>query len=161
MSVEEVRNYLKKWGLHKGVMEMDTSSATVDLAAEAVGVIPARIAKTLSFKQGDTCLLIVTAGDAKIDNPKFKSVFGMKAKMLSAEEVKTFTGHPVGGVCPFALKHPDIQVYTDISMKRFETVYPACGSGNSAVELTCDELFTASQSSGWIDVCKGWQSEQV
>ncbi len=161
MSVEEVRNYLSQWGLHKGVMEMKNSSATVELAAEAVGVIPARIAKTLSFKQGDTCLLIVTAGDAKIDNTKFKSVFGMKAKMLSAEEVETLTGHPVGGVCPFALKNSDIQVCTDISMKRFDTVYPACGSGNSAVELTCDELFTASQSSGWIDVCKGWQSEQV
>ncbi len=159
MSVEEVKIYLSKWNLHKGVMEMSSSSATVELAAEAVGVIPARIAKTLSFKQGESCLLIVTAGDAKIDNSKFKSVFGMKAKMLSADEVETLTGHPVGGVCPFALKHPDIQVYTDTSMKRFETVYPACGSGNSAVELTCDELFTVSQSRGWIDVCKGWQVE--
>lgn len=161
MSVEEVRKYLSQWGLDKGVVVLNTSSATVELAAEAVGVIPARIAKTLSFKQGETCLLIVTAGDAKIDNSKFKSIFGMKAKMLSPSEVETLTGHPVGGVCPFALKNPDIQVYTDVSMKRFETVYPACGSGNSAVKLTNDELFTSSQSSGWIDVCKGWQHEQV
>ena len=161
MSVEEVKEYLSRWGLDQGVMEMEMSSATVELAAEAVGVIPARIAKTLSFKKGDSCILIVTAGDAKIDNTKFKSTFGMKAKMLSAEEVETLTGHPVGGVCPFALKSSDIQVYTDISMKRFDTVYPACGSGNSAVELTCDELFTASGSSGWIDVCKGWQGGAV
>ena len=161
MSVKEVKEYLSQWGLDQGVMEMEMSSATVELAAEAVGVIPARIAKTLSFKQGESCILIVTAGDAKIDNTKFKSTFGMKAKMLSAEEVETLTGHPVGGVCPFALKHPNIQVYTDISMKRFDTVYPACGSGNSAVELTCDQLFTASASSGWIDVCKGWKIEAV
>lgn len=161
MSVEKVREHLSKWGLDKNVMEMSRSSATVELAAEAVGVKPARIAKTLSFKQEDGCLLIVTAGDAKIDNSKFKTVFGMKAKMLSADEVEALTGHPVGGVCPFALKNPDIQVYTDVSMQRFNTVYPACGSGNSAVELTCDELFIASQSNGWVDVCKGWQRDQV
>lgn len=161
MSVKAVKEYLSQWGLDRGVMEMEMSSATVELAAEAVGVIPARIAKTLSFKQEDSCILIVTAGDVKIDNAKFKSTFAMKARMLSAEEVETLTGHPVGGVCPFALKHPDIQVYTDISMQRFDTVYPACGSGNSAVELTCDQLFAASGSSGWIDVCKGWQAESV
>jgi len=161
MSVEEVKEYLSGWGLDQGVMEMQMSSATVELAAEAVGVIPARIAKTLSFKQGDGCILIVTAGDAKIDNIKFKAIFGMKAKMLSAEEVVSLTGHPVGGVCPFALKDPDTPVYIDVSLQRFETVYPACGSGNSAVELTCDELFAASKSQAWIDACKGWQSHQV
>jgi prolyl-tRNA editing enzyme YbaK/EbsC (Cys-tRNA(Pro) deacylase) len=157
MSVQAVRDYLKKWNLDSGVMEMALSSATVELAAEAVGVIPARIAKTLSFKDGESCILIVTAGDAKIDNTKFKAFFRMKAKMLSPDEVFALTGHPVGGVCPFALKEPDIRVYTDISMKRFDTVFPACGSGNSAVELTCDELFLISQSRQWIDVCKEWQ----
>ncbi|MDW7676805.1 MAG: YbaK/EbsC family protein [Bacillota bacterium] len=156
MSVQAVKDYLKKWNLDSGVMEMELSSATVELAAEAVGVIPARIAKTLSFKDGESCILIVTAGDAKVDNTKFKAFFKMKAKMLSPDEVFTLTGHPVGGVCPFALKEPGIRVYTDISMKRFDTVFPACGSGNSAVELTCDELFLISRSLQWIDVCKEW-----
>ncbi|SMP61399.1 YbaK/EbsC family protein [Anoxynatronum buryatiense] len=159
MAVQDVRNYLGQWGLEEKVMEMELSSATVELAAEAVGVIPARIAKTLSFKNGDGCLLIVTAGDAKIDNAKFKARFGMKAKMLSPEEVVALTGHPVGGVCPFALKEPGIQVFTDVSMKRFETVFPACGSGNSAIELTCEQLYETAGSQDWIDVCKGWNSE--
>mgnify|MGYP001028949024 CR=1 FL=1 len=156
MSVQEVRAYLNQWDLGDRVMEMDMSSATVDLAAKAVGVIPARIAKTLSFRDENGCILIVTAGDAKIDNQKFKGLFGMKAKMLSPEEVLFYTGHPIGGVCPFALRRSDICVYTDISLKRFQTVFPACGSSNSAVELTCDQLFVVSGSKDWIDVCKQW-----
>jgi prolyl-tRNA editing enzyme YbaK/EbsC (Cys-tRNA(Pro) deacylase) len=156
MSVESVREYLKKFGADGKVMEFDVSSATVELAAQAVGVEPARIAKTLSFKKGDGCILIVTAGDAKIDNPKFKQFFSMKATMPSPEEVLELVGHPVGGVCPFGIKE-GVPVYLDISMKRFETVFPACGSGSSAIELTCDELFEYSGAREWIDVCKGWQ----
>ena len=156
MSVESVKEYLKKFGADGKVMEFEESSATVELAAQAVGVEPARIAKTLSFKKDDGCVLIVTAGDAKIDNPKFKQVFSMKAKMLSPEEVVELVGHPVGGVCPFGIKE-GVPVYLDISMRRFGTVFPACGSGNSAIELTCDELFEYSGAKEWIDVCKGWQ----
>ncbi|MBP1743816.1 MAG: YbaK/prolyl-tRNA synthetase associated region [Firmicutes bacterium] len=156
MSVESVKEYLKKFGADGKVMEFEESSATVELAAQAVGVEPARIAKTLSFKKDDGCVLIVTAGDAKIDNPKFKQIFSMKAKMLSPEEVVELVGHPVGGVCPFGIKE-GVPVYLDISMRRFGTVFPACGSGNSAIELTCDELFEYSGAKEWIDVCKGWQ----
>lgn len=156
MSVESVKEYLKKFGADGKVMEFEESSATVELAAQAVGVEPARIAKTLSFKKDDGCILIVTAGDAKIDNPKFKQFFSMKAKMLSSEEVFELVGHPVGGVCPFGIKE-GVPVYLDISMKRFETVFPACGSGKSAIELTCDELFEYSGAKEWIDVCKGWE----
>ena len=156
MSVESVKEYLKKFGADGKVMEFEESSATVELAAQAVGVEPARIAKTLSFKKDDGCILIVTAGDAKIDNPKFKQFFSMKAKMLSPEEVLELVGHPVGGVCPFGIKE-GVPVYLDISMKRFETVFPACGSGKSAIELTCDELFEYSGAKEWIDVCKGWE----
>lgn len=156
MSVESVKEYLKKFGIDNKVMEFKVSSATVELAAQAVGVEPARIAKTLSFKKNEGCILIVTAGDAKIDNPKFKQQFAMKAKMPSAEEVLELVGHPVGGVCPFAIKD-NVPVYLDISMKRFDTVFPACGSGKSAIELTCDELFKCSGASEWIDVCKDWE----
>jgi prolyl-tRNA editing enzyme YbaK/EbsC (Cys-tRNA(Pro) deacylase) len=156
MSVESVKEYLKKFGADGKVMEFEESSATVELAAQAVGVEPARIAKTLSFKKDDGCVLIVTAGDAKIDNPKFKQFFSMKAKMLSSDEVLDLVGHPVGGVCPFGIKE-GVPVYLDISMKRFETVFPACGSGKSAIELTCGELFEYSGAKEWIDVCKGWQ----
>ena len=156
MSVESVKEYLKKFGADGKVMEFEESSATVELAAQAVGVEPARIAKTLSFKKDDGCVLIVTAGDAKIDNPKFKQFFSMKAKMLSSDEVLDLVGHPVGGVCPFGIKE-GVPVYLDISMKRFETVFPACGSGKSAIELTFDELFEYSGAKEWIDVCKGWQ----
>ena len=156
MSVESVKEYLKKFGADGKVMEFEESSATVELAAQAVGVEPARIAKTLSFKKDDGCVLIVTAGDAKIDNPKFKQFFSMKAKMLSSDEVLDLVGHPVGGVCPFGIKE-GVPVYLDISMKRFETVFPACGSGKSAIELTCEELFEYSGAKEWIDVCKGWQ----
>lgn len=153
MSVEAVRKYLTNFGVEDRIMEFSESSATVELAAAVVGVIPARIAKTLSFKAPNGAMLIVAAGDAKIDNRKFKDKFGCKAKMLSADEVVELIGHPVGGVCPFALKD-GVEVFLDESMKRFETVFPAAGSASSAIEFTCDELFTCSQAKEWIDVCK-------
>ena len=153
MSIAEGRAYFRSLGLEDRVLEFDVSSATVDLAAAAVGVEGARIAKTLSFKTADGCMLILAAGDARIDNHKFKEKFHFKAKMLSADEVFELVGHPVGGVCPFGIK-PDIPVYLDISMKRFKTVFPAVGSGNSAIELTLDELFEYSNALEWIDVCK-------
>ena len=153
MSIEKVREYLKQYGKDSDIKELETSSATVELAANALGVIPARIANTLSFKMDNSCILVITAGDTKIDNKKFKQIFGLKAKMLSPEEVINLTGHAIGGVCPFGLKNSDIKVYCDISMQRFETVFPACGSSNSAIELTCDELFNISKSQSWVDVC--------
>lgn len=155
MSVEIVRNYFKENNIEKEILEFPVSSATVELAAQAVGVEPARIAKTLSFytKEKDAAILIVTAGDMKIDNSKFKHYFGMKAKMLSADDVEPLTGHAIGGVCPFG--NPEsTAVYLDVSLKRFKTVFPAAGSGNSAVELTCGELETAAKAKDWIDVCK-------
>jgi len=161
MSIDKVRRFFAEYGREKDVLEFPVSSATVELAAVAVGVIPARIAKTLSFKVGDGCVLVVAAGDAKIENAKYKAQFKTKAKMLTPEEAVEFTGHAVGGVCPFALpKDGGVTVYTDVSLKRFETVFPAAGSSNSAIELSCDELFSYSNSAGWIDVCKGWQEEQ-
>lgn len=159
MSIEKVRAYFQELGMADKILEFPSSSATVELAAQAVGVIPARIAKTLSFKKEEGCILIVAAGDAKIDNPKFKAQFGRKASMLSPDAALALTGHAVGGVCPFAVPE-DVEVYTDISLKRFPTVFPAAGSSNSAIELSCGELFTYSHSRGWIDVCKGWQEEQ-
>ena len=134
-------------------MEFDTSSATVELAAAAVGCEPARIAKTLSFRVGDRVALIVAAGDARIDNPKFKAQFHCKAKMLSADEAEELIGHAVGGVCPFAVNE-GCDVYLDESLRRFETVFPACGSSNSAIELTCEELDRYAHPVAWIDVCK-------
>ena len=159
MSVQLVKEYLKQWDFDKKVKEFEVSSATVELAAQAVGVIPARIAKTLSFKVDEGCVLIVTAGDAKIDNKKYKEFFHTKAKMLTAEEVVEFTGHAIGGVCPFAIENPNVKVYLDDSMKRFEIVYPAAGSSSSAVELTLPELEISSGSLAWINVCKGWNEE--
>ena len=159
MSVQLVKEYLKQWDFDKKVKEFEVSSATVELAAQAVGVIPARIAKTLSFKVDEGCVLIVTAGDAKIDNKKYKEFFHTKAKMLTAEEVVEFTGHAIGGVCPFAIENPNVKVYLDDSMKRFEIVYPAAGSSSSAVELTLPELEVSSGSVAWINVCKGWNEE--
>jgi prolyl-tRNA editing enzyme YbaK/EbsC (Cys-tRNA(Pro) deacylase) len=155
MSLEKVKKYLKQFNMEGKVLEFQSSSATVELAAKAVGVIPARICKTLSFRGPEGCILIATAGDVKINNIKFKRFFGFKASMLTYEEAFSFTGHEVGGVCPFAIERSDVKVYTDISMKRFETVFPACGSRNSAIGLTCDELFVVSKSLEWIDVCKG------
>lgn len=153
MAIEKVRDYFKKYNMENRIMEFDVSSATVELAAAAVGVMPARIAKTLSFKSEEGCLLIVTAGDSKIDNSKFKKEFSMKAKMLPPEEVLTLVGHAIGGVCPFAIDE-NIPVYLDESMKRFHTVFPACGSSNSAIELTCEELYKYSNAEKWVDVCK-------
>ena len=154
MSVQLVKEYLKQWDFDKKVKEFEVSSATVELAAQAVGVIPARIAKTLSFYIDESPILIVTAGDAKIDNKKYKTFFGAKAKMLSFDEVEEKIGHAVGGVCPFGINE-GVKVYLDESIKRFPTVFPACGSSNSAIELTPDELEKYSAHfSQWIDVCK-------
>lgn len=155
MAIEKVRAFFRQLGMEERIQEFDVSSATVELAARAVGVEGARICKTLSFKDGEEgCILIQTAGDTKIDNRKFKDTFGQKAKMLTAEEVVAFTGHAIGGVCAFAIDNPRVRVFCDESMKRFETVFPACGSANSAIELTCDELFDVSKAEKWIDVCK-------
>ncbi|SCJ63830.1 prolyl-tRNA synthetase [uncultured Clostridium sp.] len=153
MSIKLVREYFKDLGIDDRIQEFDVSSATVELAAKALDVEPERIAKTLSFKKDDKGILIVTAGDARIDNSKFKKKFSMKAKMLTLEEVDRIVGHSVGGVCPFVID-PNIPVYLDESLKRFSTVFPACGSSNSAIELTCDELYKYSNSLEWVDVCK-------
>ena len=154
MAIEKVREYFGQYGLEDRIQEFDVSSATVELAAHAVGVSGARICKTLSFKSEDGCILIQMAGDSKVDNRKFKDYFGFKAKMLSAEEVEFYTGHAVGGVCAFAVENPKVRIFCDVSLKRFETVFPACGSANSAIELTCDEIFGFSKSEAWIDVSK-------
>lgn len=153
MSIEKGRAYFRQFGMEDRVLEFNVSSATVELAALALGVEGARIAKTLSFKKGDSCILILAAGDARIDNHKFKDKFHMKAKMPSPNEVLTLVGHPVGGVCPFGI-NDGIDVYLDESLKRFETVFPAVGSGNSAIELNLDELYKYSNAVEWIDVCK-------
>jgi prolyl-tRNA editing enzyme YbaK/EbsC (Cys-tRNA(Pro) deacylase) len=159
MSIESVREHFKQWDRDQDIMEFDTSSATVELAAAAIGVAPARIAKTLSFRgDGENAILIVAAGDAKIDNKKFRHTFGMKARMLTPEEVLQQTGHAIGGVCPFGLINK-LEVYLDVSMKRFETLFPACGSTNSAIELTCEEIARYSFAKDWVDVCKGWEEE--
>ncbi|WP_312699796.1 YbaK/EbsC family protein [Sedimentibacter sp.] len=155
MSIEKVREYMKQFGRDGDILEMDESTATVELAAKALGTEEARIAKSLSFYKGDDAMVIVVAGDAKIDNKKFKEYFGFKARMLAPEDTVKFTGHAIGGVCPFALSE-NITVYLDDSMKRFETMFPACGSSNSAIELTLDELEKVSNSKQWIDVCKNW-----
>lgn len=161
MSIESVKNHFKQWNRHGEIMEFETSSATVGEAASTIGVIPARIAKTLSFRGNEeSAILIVTSGEAKIDNKKFRDTFGMKARMLSPEEVLDQTGHGIGGVCPFGLKN-NLEVYLDVSLKRFETVFPACGSTNSAIELTIDELEKFSFSKEWVDVCKGWEEEEL
>ena len=157
MSLEAVQDALKVYGLETRVRIFDVSSATVDLAAQALGVIPARIAKTLSFlTKDDGCIIIVAAGDARVDNGKFKAFFGEKAKMLPLDRVEDKTGHPVGGVCPFAVKD-GAQIYLDESLRRFETIFPAAGTPQSAVEMTCDELERASKAIGWADLCKDWQ----
>lgn len=153
MSIERVKNYLKQYGLEDRVMEFEQSSATVDLAAEALMVEPDRIAKTLSFQKEDGCLLVVAAGKHKIDNKKFKQTFSMKAKMLSFDDALRLTGHAVGGVCPFDLPE-GVGVYLDESLKAYETIYPAAGTSNSAVKLTPEELWISSQAKAWVDVCK-------
>ena len=154
MALAEVIEYFKGFGMEDKILLFDESSATVEMAAERLQVIPARIAKTLSLRSGNGCILVVTAGDKKIDNAKFKEKFSMKAKMLNFDEVLDIVGHPVGGVCPFALPR-NVEVYLDTSMQRFQTVFPACGSANSAIELTCAELQKYSKANEWVDVCKG------
>lgn len=156
MSIEKVRAYFRSLNIEDRVMEFEHSSATVELAAEALGCEPKRIAKTLSFKIGENAILIVTAGDAKIDNAKYKSKFAVKAKMLTYDEVSEMIGHEVGGVCPFAVNE-GVTVYLDESLKRFETVFPACGSANSAIELTIPELEKYSSYNEWVNVCKAWE----
>ena len=153
MSVEKVRNYLKQFGMSERVMEFDVSSATVELAAAALNTEPCRIAKTLSFMVRYTPILIVAAGDARIDNHLFKAAFGVKAKMLAHEETVARIGHAVGGVCPFDV-NDGVRVYLDESLKRFETVFPACGSANSAIEMTIPELEMCAKPVSWVNVCK-------
>ena len=153
MSIERVRKYFRECGIEERIKEFDVSSATVELAAKALGCDECRIAKSLSFRLGEDAILVVTAGDARIDNAKYKSHFGAKAKMLSHDEATTLIGHSVGGVCPFAV-NTGVKIYLDESLKRFETVFPACGSSNSAIELTIDELEKYSGSICWVDVCK-------
>ena len=153
MAIEKVKEYFKSEGIENRIIEFDTSSATVELAANALNCEPCRIAKTLSFNVGDKAILIVTAGDVKIDNSKYKAQFGTKAKMLTFEEVEGVIGHAVGGVCPFAV-NSGIETYLDSSLKRFTTIFPACGSSNSAIELTIPELEKYSNYIDWIDVCK-------
>lgn len=157
MAIDKVREYFKKYGMEQNIIEFTTSSATVELAAAAVGCEPSRIAKTLSFHVDGKVVLIVAAGDAKVDNAKFKSYFKTKAKMLSLDEAEELIGHAVGGICPFAINE-GVEVYLDQSLKRFQTVYPACGSSNSAIELTIEQLEQYSQNFvSWVDLTKGWQ----
>lgn len=158
MSFDIAKSHLDNLGLGDRVLVFDVSSATVELAAQAVGCEPAKIAKTLSFLADGNAILIVAAGDAKVDNRKYKDMFNTKAKMLSQEEVVELVGHAVGGVCPFGVRD-GVKIYLDESLKRFDCVYPACGSASSAVRLTIQELEMASGAVQWVDVCKGWGSD--
>lgn len=156
MAIQKVIKYLKQFNLEDRITEFEESSATVELAAQRLGVEPRRIAKTLSFLVGDKTMLIVTAGDAKIDNGKYKEFFGTKAKMLKGDEVPERTGYEIGGVCPF--DNPDNTLkYLDISLKRFDAVYPAAGNAKSSVKMTPDELYEYAKADGWVDLCKEWQ----
>ena len=155
MAIDRVKTYFKQYGMEEKIREFDVSSATVELAAAALSCEPARIAKTLSFMVNGHAILIVAAGDMKIDNHKYKGQFGTKAKMLTPEEAETLVGHAVGGVCPFAVNE-GVEVYLDASLKRFETVFPACGSSNSAIGLTIPELEKYAVPVQWVDVCKGY-----
>ena len=160
MSIQKVRTYFEQFGIADRIREFEVSYATVELAAVAVGVEGARIAKSLSFKVDDQPIIIVVAGDAKVDNSRYKAQFHTKAKMLTHEEAHELIGHDVGGVCSFALPE-NVKVYLDVSLKRFETVFPAAGSDNSAIELTCDELEKYSSNfQEWVDVCKAWRPEE-
>lgn len=152
MAIDKVRNFFKKYGLDGRIREFDVSSATVELAATALGCEPCRIAKSLTFSVNGSPVLIVTAGDIKVDNKKFKEKFSVKAKMLTADEVEALIGHGVGGVCPFAV-NDGVSVYLDNSLKRFDSVFPACGSSNSAIELTVDELEKYASPVDWVDIC--------
>ena len=155
MSIEKVKNYFSTLGIENRIREFPVSSATVELAAEALGCEGKRIAKTISFMLDEKAVLIVTAGDAKIDNAKYKAYFGKKAKMLTPDEATTLIGHSVGGICPFATNE-GTKIYLDVSLKRFETVFPACGSSNSAIELTIAELEQYANYISWVDICKNW-----
>lgn len=155
MSVEKVKQYFEGFGIADRIKEFNVSSATVELAAQAIGCEPQRIAKSLTFMVGDEPIMIVAAGDARIDNPKYKAQFGAKAKMLTPEQAVELIGHAVGGVCPFAV-NDGVTIYLDESLKRFDTVFPACGSSNSAIELTIAELEKYSGFKSWVDVCKDW-----
>lgn len=156
MSIEIARAYFKKFDMDDRILEFEVSSATVELAAQAVGCEPERIAKTLSFMVDEQPILIIAAGDAKIDNPKYKATFHKKAKMMTPEELEKYVGHAIGGVCPFGIPE-QVNVYLDKSLTRFETVFPACGSSNSAIELTILELEKYSNFKEWVDVCKNWE----
>ena len=156
MSIAKVREYFRNYNMEDRVLEFDVSSATVELAAEALNCEPCRIAKSLSFNVNDEPILVIAAGDAKIDNAKYKAFFQKKAKMLSPDEVVSKIGHAVGGVCPFGINE-GVKVYLDKSLQRFETVFPACGSSNSAIELTISELEKYSNFIVWVDVCKDWE----
>lgn len=160
MSIERVRAYFRSYGIEDRIQELAHSSATVALAAEALGTEPCRIAKTLSFLVDGSPILIVAAGDARVNNAKYKAFFGTKAKMLTPEEAVELIGHAVGGVCPFSV-NDGVTVYLDESLKRFTTVFPACGSANSAIELTIPELEQYSGYKEWVDVCKDWQPEEA
>ena len=159
MSLDRAKAHLEQFGLADRIQLFDVSSATVELAAQAVGCAPAHIAKTLSFLTPDGPVLILAAGDAKIDNSKYKARFHTKAKMIGHDEVEPLIGHGVGGVCPFGINE-GVPVWLDESLRRFDIVYPAAGTANSAVKLHLDELERASQAQGWVDVCKGWQEEE-
>ncbi len=160
MSIEQVRNYFKTIGIEDRILEFPVSSATVELAAAALCCEPCRIAKTLSFLVGETPIVIVTAGDAKVDNARYKARFGTKAKMLTPEGAVELIGHAVGGVCPFAVKE-GVEVYLDESLKRFTTVFPACGSSNSAIEVTIPQLEEYAKTTAWVDVCKAWRDGEA
>lgn len=158
MAIDKVKAYFRQYDMEERIQEFDVSSATVELAAAALHCEPQRIAKTLSFMVEGEAVLVVAAGDAKIDNPKYKAKFAKKAKMLSPDEAEVLVGHAVGGVCPFAVNE-GVKVYLDVSLKRFDTVFPACGSSNSAIELTIPELEKYSGYEEWVDVCKGYERQ--
>lgn len=160
MAIELVREYLKSYNREQDIIELNESSATVELAAVALGTQPERIAKSLSFMGSDGALLVVCAGDCKVDNRAFKEQFGVKAKMLKPEEVEQYTNHTIGGVCPFAIPLKT-KIYLDVSLQRFATIFPACGSSNSAIQLTCEELEQLLPTSSWVDVCKGWRDQEA
>ncbi len=153
MSIERVREYLNSFGLSDRIVEHEVSTATVELAAEAAGCEPERIAKTMGYIIKDRPILIVAAGDVRIDNRKFKDTFKSKAKMMTPDQLNELVGHNIGGVCPFAIKD-GVEVYLDESLKRFKTVFPSCGTANSTIELSLEELETASKSTNWVDVGK-------
>ena len=160
MSIETVREYFRDFGMEERIREFPVSSATVELAAKVVGVEPGHIAKSMSFRLGEDAIVVVMAGDARVDNPRYKAQFHAKAKMLSFDEAHSLIGHDPGGVCPFALPE-GVKTYLDVSLRRFATVFPAAGSANSAIEMSCEELERCSSGfAGWVDVCRGWRPEE-